>query len=86
MDKEKIIQVKNLTKKFGNFTAVKGISFDVYKGEIFGFLGANGAGKTTAMKMLIGISNPTSGEANVAGFDVHTQAEMVKKSNVFFYC
>ena len=80
MDKEKIISVQNLTKKFGNFTAVKGISFDVYKGEIFGFLGANGAGKTTAMKMLIGISNPSSGEANVAGFDVHTQAEMVKKS------
>ena len=80
MEQEKIITVQNLTKKFGNFTAVKGISFDVYKGEIFGFLGANGAGKTTAMKMLIGISNPTSGEANVAGFDVHTQAEMVKKS------
>ena len=80
MNKEKIISVQNLTKQFGNFTAVKGISFDVYKGEIFGFLGANGAGKTTAMKMLIGISNPTSGEAKVAGFDVHTQAEMVKKS------
>ncbi len=80
MELEKIISVKNLTKKFGNFTAVKGISFEVYKGEIFGFLGANGAGKTTAMKMLIGISNPTSGDANVAGFDVHTQAEMVKKS------
>jgi ABC-2 type transport system ATP-binding protein len=80
MNKEKIILVQNLTKQFGNFTAVKGISFDVYKGEIFGFLGANGAGKTTAMKMLIGISNPTSGNANVAGFDVHTQAEMVKRS------
>ncbi len=80
MKEEKIISVKNLTKQFGNFTAVKGISFDVYKGEIFGFLGANGAGKTTAMKMLIGISNPTSGEATVAGFDVHTQADSVKKS------
>lgn len=80
MEREKIISVKNLTKEFGHFTAVKGISFDVYKGEIFGFLGANGAGKTTAMKMLIGISNPTSGEANVAGFDVHSQADMVKKS------
>lgn len=80
MEREKIISVKNLTKQFGHFTAVKGISFDVYKGEIFGFLGANGAGKTTAMKMLIGISNPTSGEANVAGFDVHSQADMVKKS------
>ena len=56
MNKEKIIQVQNLTKQFGSFTAVKSISFDVYKGEIFGFLGANGAGKTTAMKMLIGIS------------------------------
>jgi ABC-2 type transport system ATP-binding protein len=77
---EKIIQVENLTKQFGDFTAVKGISFDVYKGEIFGFLGANGAGKTTAMKMLIGISNPTAGEALVAGFDVKTNAERVKKS------
>ena len=80
MEREKIISVKNLTKEFVHFTAVKGISFDVYKGEIFGFLGANGAGKTTAMKMLIGISNPTSGEANVAGFDVHSQADMVKKN------
>ena len=80
MNKEKIIQVENLTKQFGDFTAVKGISFDVYKGEIFGFLGANGAGKTTAMKMLIGISKPTSGEALVAGFNVKTNSEMVKKS------
>jgi ABC-2 type transport system ATP-binding protein len=77
---EKIIQVENLIKQFGDFTAVKGISFDVYKGEIFGFLGANGAGKTTAMKMLIGISNPTAGEALVAGFDVKNNAERVKKS------
>ncbi len=77
---EKIIIVENLTKKFGDFTAVKGISFEVYKGEIFGFLGANGAGKTTAMKMLIGISHPTSGQANVAGFDVHTQSEDVKRN------
>ena len=80
MNQEKIIQVQNLTKKFGNFTAVNSISFDVQKGEIFGFLGANGAGKTTAMKMLIGISKPTSGEAKVAGFDVKIQSEMVKKS------
>ena len=80
MEQEKIIAVKNLTKKFGDFTAVKHISFDVYKGEIFGFLGANGAGKTTAMKMLIGISKPTSGEANVAGFDVKVNSEMVKKN------
>lgn len=77
---EKIIIVENLTKQFGDFTAVKGISFDVHKGEIFGFLGANGAGKTTAMKMLIGISNPTDGTANVAGFDVHTQSEEVKRN------
>lgn len=76
----KIIEVKNLSKRFGNFTAVNSISFDVMKGEIFGFLGANGAGKTTAMKMLIGISNPTEGEALVAGYDVKTQTEMVKKS------
>ncbi|CAM3067260.1 ABC transporter ATP-binding protein [Flavobacterium frigoris] len=80
MSQEKIIEVKNLSKKFGSFTAVDNISFDVYKGEIFGFLGANGAGKTTAMKMLIGISRPTSGEVTVAGYDVKTAAEMVKKS------
>jgi ABC-2 type transport system ATP-binding protein len=75
-----VIEVDNLTKKFGDFTAVDAISFSVKKGEIFGFLGANGAGKTTAMKMLIGISKPTSGEAQVAGFDVHTQAEKIKKN------
>ena len=80
MNQEKIIQVQNLTKQFGNFTAVNNISFEVKKGEIFGFLGANGAGKTTAMKMLIGISKPTSGKAIVAGFDVHNQAEMVKRN------
>lgn len=80
METEKIIEVKNLTKAFGNFTAVKSISFDVFKGEIFGFLGANGAGKTTAMKMLIGISKPTAGEALITGFDVKRNAEMVKKS------
>jgi ABC-2 type transport system ATP-binding protein len=80
MTEEKIITVNDLTKEFGNFTAVNKISFDVYKGEIFGFLGANGAGKTTAMKMLIGISRPSSGEAIVAGFNVKTHAEMVKKS------
>lgn len=80
MDQEKIITVKNLTKTFGSFTAVNSISFEVNKGEIFGFLGANGAGKTTAMKMLIGISKPTSGEALIAGFDIKMQSEMVKKS------
>ena len=80
MEKEKIIEVKNLTKAFGDFTAVKSISFDVYKGEIFGFLGANGAGKTTAMKMLIGISTPSSGAATVSHLDVFTQADEVKKT------
>ena len=80
MKTEKIIEVRELRKEFGKFTAVKSISFDVYKGEIFGFLGANGAGKTTAMKMLIGISKPTSGDASVAGFDVKSNDEMVKKN------
>jgi ABC-2 type transport system ATP-binding protein len=80
MKNENVIQVERLTKMFGDFTAVDNISFQVGKGEVFGFLGANGAGKTTAMKMLIGISKPTSGEAIVAGFDVKSQAEKVKKS------
>lgn len=74
------IQVKNLSKIFGDFTAVNNISFEVKQGEIFGFLGANGAGKTTAMKMLIGISKPTSGEASVAGFDVYKETEKIKKN------
>jgi ABC-2 type transport system ATP-binding protein len=80
MNREIVIHTEKLTKKFGAFTAVNEISFDVYKGEIFGFLGANGAGKTTAMKMLIGISNPTSGKASVAGFDVYKQTEQIKKN------
>ena len=80
MTDEIMITVTNLTKKFGDFVAVDAISFEVNKGEIFGFLGANGAGKTTAMKMLIGISKLSSGEANVAGFDVKSQAELVKKN------
>lgn len=80
MNSEKVIEARNLTKKFGDFTAVKGISFEVFKGEIFGFLGANGAGKTTAIKMLIGISKPSSGEATIAGYDVRNNSEMVKKS------
>ena len=71
MEMEKVIEVKQLSKRFGNFTAVDAITFDVYKGEIFGFLGANGAGKTTAMRMLSGLSVPSSGEAKVAGFDVY---------------
>lgn len=76
---ETVISVKNLTKKFGSFTAVDHISFDVMKGEIFGFLGANGAGKTTAMRMLCGLSYPTSGDGYVAGCDIRTQAEDIKK-------
>ena len=80
MKEEFIIEAKELTKMFGDFTAVDHISFHVEKGEIFGFLGANGAGKTTAMKMLIGISRPTAGEAKVAGFDVSTEAERIKEN------
>lgn len=80
MKKENAIYVENLTKMFGDFTAVNNISFEVGKGEVFGFLGANGAGKTTAMKMLIGILKPTSGHAQVASFDVASQADEVKKS------
>ena len=77
---EKIIEVKNLIKKFGNFTANDSLSFDVYKGEIFGFLGANGAGKTTAMRILCGLSTPTSGSVIVGGFNVGTESEKVKKN------
>ncbi|MCF7919351.1 MAG: ABC transporter ATP-binding protein [Candidatus Cloacimonetes bacterium] len=75
---EKIIETVNLTKRFGDFTAVDAISFEVNKGEIFGFLGANGAGKTTAMKMLCGLLLPTSGQATVAGYDVYRQSEKIK--------
>ena len=74
------ILVENLSKQFGHFNAVEQISFEVAQGEIFGFLGANGAGKTTAMKMLCGLSMPTSGKATVAGFDVYTENESIKKS------
>ena len=80
MNNDKVITANNLTKKFGDFTAVDHISFDVHKGEIFGFLGANGAGKTTAMRMLCGLSLPTSGQATVAGFDVFKENEKIKKS------
>lgn len=80
MSKEIIIKVENLTKKFGDFIAVDAISFEVKKGEIFGFLGANGAGKTSAMKMLIGISKPTAGNATVAGFDVYKNPDAIKKN------
>lgn len=75
---EKVVKVENLTRKFGNFTAVDNISFEVSKGEIFGFLGANGAGKSTAMKMLCGLLAPSSGKATVAGFDVYKESEQIK--------
>ena len=77
---DKVIIAENLTKRFGKFTAVDAISFSVSKGEIFGFLGANGAGKTTAMRMLCGLSKPTSGFASVAGFDISRKPENVKRS------
>lgn len=77
---ETVIHTEKLTKKFGNFTAVDNISFSVEKGEIFGFLGANGAGKTTAMRMLCGLSYPSSGKGFVAGYDISKQQEAVKKS------
>lgn len=80
MKEKNIIRAYNLTKKFGDFTAVNAITFEVKQGEIFGFLGANGAGKTTAMKMLIGISTPTSGEAEVAGYNVYKNPEDIKKN------
>ena len=79
MDKEIAISVKELTKKFGDFTAVDRINLQVKKGEIFGFLGANGAGKTTAMRMLCGLSYPTSGSGTVAGYDIFRQAEEIKR-------
>lgn len=73
-----IINTENLTKKFGNFTACDNISFNVKKGEIFGFLGANGAGKTTAIRMLCGLSQPTSGHATIAGYDIYKDTEKIK--------
>ena len=79
MDKETVISVKDLTKRFGNFTAVDHITLQVRRGEIFGFLGANGAGKTTAMRMLCGLSFPTSGSGTVAGYDILRQAEEIKR-------
>jgi ABC-2 type transport system ATP-binding protein len=80
MNSNNVIAVENLTKRFGQFVAVDHISFEVKRGEIFGFLGANGAGKTTAMRMLCGLSLPTDGRATVAGFDVFTQNEQIKKN------
>ncbi len=76
---EQIISVKDLCKRFGNFTAVDHITFEVNRGEIFGFLGANGAGKTTAMRMLCGLSYPTSGSGTVAGFDIMREGEQIKR-------
>ena len=73
------VEIRNLTKRFGDFTAVDNISFNVRRGEIFGFLGANGAGKTTAMRILCGLSRPTSGEGTVAGYDINTQQEKIKR-------
>jgi ABC-2 type transport system ATP-binding protein len=77
---ENIIEAVELEKKFGHFTAVNKISFEVKRGEVFGFLGANGAGKTTAIKMLIGLWAPTSGKATVAGYDLFTEAEQIRRN------
>lgn len=75
-----VIKTDKLTKRFGDFIATNAISFEVYKGEIFGFLGANGAGKTTAMRMLCGLSTPSSGSATIAGFDVFKETDEIKKN------
>jgi ABC-2 type transport system ATP-binding protein len=75
-----VIETKKLTKRFGDFIAVDNISFEVSQGEIFGFLGANGAGKTTAMRMLCGLLSPTSGEGKVAGFDIYKETEKIKQN------
>lgn len=80
MTEEIVIETNKLTKRFGDFVAANEITFDVKKGEIFGFLGANGAGKTTAMRMLCGLSIPSSGEGKVAGFDVYKQTEKIKEN------
>jgi len=80
MSREQVIIVKGLVKKFGDFVANDHLTFDVKKGEIFGFLGANGAGKTTAIRILCGLSKPTSGEITVAGFNAHTETEKIKKN------
>jgi ABC-2 type transport system ATP-binding protein len=79
MEREKVIEVRDLVKKFGAFTANDHLSFDVYRGEIFGFLGANGAGKTTAIRILCGLSRPTSGRVMVAGIDASRRPEEIKK-------
>lgn len=80
LNSELSIKTDRLTKRFGEFIAVNEITFEVYRGEIFGFLGANGAGKTTAMRMLCGLSRPTSGTATIAGFDIYRQTEAIKRN------
>lgn len=80
MSTEPVIKTDKLTKRFGDFVAVSEISFETYPGEIFGFLGANGAGKTTAMRMLCGLSIPTSGSATIAGYDVYTHRDDIKRN------
>ena len=82
---DKVISVKNLVKKFGSFVANDNLSFEVFGGEIFGFLGANGAGKTTTIRILSGLSKPTSGEVMVAGFDAYRQTEQIKR-NIGYMC
>lgn len=77
---QSVIKVDNLTRRFGGFTAVRNVSFDVGRGEVFGFLGANGAGKTTCIRMLTGLLAPTEGRASVAGYDVYTQSEQIKRT------
>jgi len=78
--RDTVISVKNMVKKFGHFVANDNLTFEVYKGEIFGFLGANGAGKTTAIRILCGLSTPTSGEMKVAGYDIYKETEKIKKN------
>ncbi|MBN2349021.1 MAG: ABC transporter ATP-binding protein [Bacteroidales bacterium] len=80
MTREPIIIVNNLVKKFGHFVANDHLTFEVFRGEIFGFLGANGAGKTTAIRILCGLSFPTSGEVNIAGYDIYRQRDLIKKN------
>jgi ABC-2 type transport system ATP-binding protein len=80
MTTEVVIKTDKLTKRYGDFIAANEITFEVYSGEIFGFLGANGAGKTTAMKMLCGLSTPSSGDATIGGFDIYSQTENIKKN------
>ena len=83
--KDSVISVKNLVKKFGSFIANDNLNFEVFEGEIFGFLGANGAGKTTTIRILSGLSEPTSGEVIIAGFDAKKQAEKIKR-NIGYMC